>query len=260
MSSLSCQEEAVAPDVLLALYRLDALVAITESDRQGAVYATIRVVTIDPEAAPDPELGPELASMHETWSARLAENVIRVAYQGKGGAWVDGTPVTKPWIEVFAGEHLFQYDGPDGWISRVEEVDHSLTLGPPGAAPPPDPEPVVVGPEATPGRRMRRTVLVSSGVGVTAIGGALVGFGAGAEQRFLSEPYDSNTYAGCDKPTECWVAGRDAQIRKDAAAVRSLYIAGYAAVGVGLAVLGTELLLLPDPAAGGGQLRFSGRF
>ena len=139
--SLSCMEASAGKDALLQLYRLNALLSITQSDREGAVYATIRVVTIDPAAEPDPRLGPELADMHETWSARLAQSIIRVAYEGTGGAWIDGQPVGEPWIEVYSGEHVVQFDGPDGWVSRVEELDSSVTLGPPGAKPPPDPEP-----------------------------------------------------------------------------------------------------------------------
>ncbi|TNE88751.1 MAG: hypothetical protein EP330_13605 [Deltaproteobacteria bacterium] len=251
----------MSSDVLLRMYRLDALVAITESDRKGAVYATIRVVTIDPDAAPDPELGPELGDMHQTWSARLAENVIRVAYQGDGTAWVDGREVTKPWIEVYAGEHLFQYDGPDGWVSRVREADKSLTLGPPGATPPPDPEPEVVPtPGAGSGRKVRRTALLVSGGGLGAAGGALVLMGHLSERRFMEAPYDAATYGGCSLPEPCWATARESQIRSDAAAVRALYAAGYVAAGLGVAVIGTELLLLPAPTSGGGALLLSGKF
>ena len=74
------------------------------------------------------------------------------------------------------------------------------------------------------------------------------------------EPYDANTYGGCAQPDPCWVTEREAQIRSDAAAVRTTYALGYAAAGVGLALIGTELLLLPAPTAGGGSLHLSGRF
>ncbi|MCO4748230.1 MAG: hypothetical protein KC912_25780 [Proteobacteria bacterium] len=259
VAGFACQAEAVSTEELLGLYRLDAIVAITQSDQKGAVYATIRVVTIDPTAAPSPELGPELAAMHETWSERLAENVIRIGYEGDGEAWVDGRRVERPWIEVFAGEHLVQYDGPSGWVSRIDELDRGVTLGPPDAAPPPEPEPIREAPADRPGRRVRRRVLLASGLGLVAGGGGLVLGGSVLETSFLNDPY-TDSYGGCPPADDCWADARSTRIRKDAATVRALYGIGYGALGLGAVVLGTELLLLPDPVAGGGSVRFSGRF
>ena len=51
-----CQERVVAIDALLDLFRLDALVALAEGDQRGAVYATIRSVTVAPDADPPTEL------------------------------------------------------------------------------------------------------------------------------------------------------------------------------------------------------------
>lgn len=259
-ASLPCQPTPVTTEQLLRLYRLDAIVSITQSDQKGAVYATIRVVTIDPQAAPSSELGPQLAEMHSIWSERLAENVIRVAYQGDGDAWVDGRKVEAPWIEVYAGEHLFQFDGPDGWVSSLDEVDRSLTLGPAGAAPPPDPEPVVIAGPQSDGRRVRRTVLLVSGATVATSGVALLVGGTLGEARFAEDPYDAATYNGCGQAEACWEVERANVIRKDAGAIRLLYGLGYGALGLGGAIVGTELLLLPDPVNGGGSLHLSGRF
>ena len=58
----------------------------------------------------------------------------------------------------------------------------------------------------------------------------------------------------------CWATAREERIRQDAASVRALYLAGYIAGGLGVAVAGTELFLLPSPTSGGGSLLLSGRF
>ena len=150
-----------------------------------------------------------------------------------------------------------QFDGPDGWVSRVEELDSSVTLGPPGAKPPPDPEPPR---DPNSQFKARRVALLTGGGAVFAAGGGLLGIGAALEGRFAEEAYASSSYGDCSLGDLCYEAARELAIRRDAARVRAMYISAYAALGVGAGIIGTELFLLPSADLSGGTLHLSGRF
>lgn len=259
-SSLACQERVVATEELLGLYRLDSLVSLAQMDREGAVYATIRQVTIDPEAAPGPELGPVIADLHATWADRLRETTVQVVLDRAGEAWVDGRPIPpdEP-LEVIAGEHLVQVSGPTGWRSGVHDISEpvavtgeaEIELVPHVVAPPPVPEepPLPVGP-----RPLRRGLVIAGALGVAAGSGALA-YGYTREVRFKNDGYQRDAFGDCSRDDACYGDERARAIRHDAAVVRGIYATGYALTGAGIVLLGTELFLLPDPARGGGSVR-----
>lgn len=272
VESLGCAERVVTKEELLELYRLQGLIALAREDKEGAVYATIRMVTIDPDAPPAPELGPEIAEMHETWSGRLSTRVS-LSVVGSGEAWVDGTPIggsDDPRV-VVAGEHLIQARDDAGWHGVVREIGEDtrvlvgdgLVLEGLGTTtlpqPEPDGPPVILDPIKPPGpfqRKHRTSLLVGGGAGVAAGVGLVVG-GFALEQQFKDDPYLDPAYNGCARTEPCYEAEREKAIRADAAVIRALYTSGYIVGGLGVVVLGMEVFLLPEPS-GGGSVRLRG--
>lgn len=271
--NLECQSARVPTETLLDLYRMSALVALSRADREGgAVYSTIRAVVVDPTAVPPAELGPQLAELFETWSARLDGKTLSVGLEGSGDAFVDGRPVTaaQP-LQVLAGEHLLQWTSADGFRSEIVELkrDYTLVGVPVPAAATSDvaePSVSVAGPVAeTDGgaaghsrHRHHPAMFVAAGTAFLAGGGTLA-FGRYREGLFNQNPYDASEYGGCAIDTsDCYANARQEAIVADGARVRLLYIAGYATTGVGVALLGTELWVLPS--ADGGSLGLRGRW
>lgn len=258
VESLSCQERVVETDELIGMFRLDGLVSLAQEDRRGAVYASIRVVTIDPSAVPGEELGPDLAEMHATWAERLSETQVEVQVDGLGDAWVDGRPVLEDApLTLVAGEHLVQARDATGWHSRVVEIseDTQLAIGTGLELLPvvrlPDPPPDL---DPEPGGFNRRTpMLIGGGIGVAGGIGSVV-WAFSREQSFHDDPYDAPSYGSCNLADPCYADEREKQIRGDASAIRALYATGYILTGVGVAVIGTELFILPDPVGGGGSV------
>lgn len=261
---LPCQDQPVPTQHLLQLYRLDAISAVSLGDQKGSVYATIRAVVTDPDAVPPSELGPDLAELHRTWSSRLRESTATVSVDGAESAWIDGREITplQP-LEVLQGEHLVQLLGQEGWSTEVKEISADLvldTLGdsplvalpdpPPDEPPPDEPPPEIVPPDLPrpgKGRRVRRATLLTTGGLVTAGGGATLALAFMEEQTFLGRPYTPDSFGGCEAGMPCYTAAREEKIREDADAINQLYAIGYGLVGVGVLVLGTELVLLPAP-------------
>jgi len=273
--ALPCQAEVVSPSQLLDLYRLDALVSITQSDQKGAVYATLRAVAAQHEGARPPETyGPMLAELYDTWSQRMGGALVTVSVSGGGEVFVDGRSVAPSTpLQVAEGEHLVQIDDGEAVRSEVVDVagDHTVTTGLPGPAlvpaPAPEPEPelppfaappVPVAPvapvtpapsPAEPSRGRRRPVWAFAGAALAG-GGAAFALGSAyvSESRFLQDPY---TGLG---------AARTDTITKDAQAIRLAYGFGYglAAISGGLLTVGVIGL----PASGGprGALGLSGRW
>lgn len=252
--NLACQRAVLSADALLALYRLDALVSLTQDDRKGAVYATIRAVAVDHEAAdPPPEYGPELAELYDTWSTRLGEMLVTVTVADGGTAWVDGRRVAHDApLKVVEGEHLVQIEGIGGVTSEVREVaiDLSLTTGIPLVAPS-DPEEVPVAAPVAPlppkreaGRRRPAALIVTGGLGA-ALGGAALASAWRSESSFLADDYHRGAYDGCEQGTRCYASAREAAIAEDAQLIRMLYVGGYAFSGLGAGLLGIGIVGLP---------------
>lgn len=277
--SLGCQSMIVTPDELLRLYRLDALLAITNGDQKVATYATIRAVVLEPELEPPAELGPDLAEIHATWAGRLAQAEVEVRVGDGGEAWVDGRPVTlgSPLL-VIAGEHLLQMRGPeDQIVSRVVEFDEnqSIETGIPAdpellaevegaralaAAEAEAPAALDVPPSDRRSRRRHRVGLLLAGAATAAAGGVALGYAWNAESVFHKDPYNSGTYGGCGADAACYSEARRDAILSDAGRVRYAYAAGYALAVVGVGLVGTELVILPAPTGEGGGAAVSFRW
>ncbi|MBT3222121.1 MAG: hypothetical protein HN348_23860, partial [Proteobacteria bacterium] len=127
--SLACQQVVVEREQLKELYWLDGLVSLAQEDEQGAVYATLRAVSVDPEALPPSELGPELAQLFRTWTGRLGDLSVAVSVIDGGEAWVDGQSVRhgRPLV-VVEGDHLVQVMAHNGLTSKVMELSKDLEL------------------------------------------------------------------------------------------------------------------------------------
>lgn len=266
--ALACQSEVVPKQQLLDLFRVDALVSLTQQDRKGAVYATIRMVTIDPDAEPGADLGPEIAELHSSWSARLADAAATVVIVGTGEAWVDGTPVPRNGpLKAIEGEHLVQVRTAEGVLrSEVRELTGKVVLDSGGVTTPvapepppvPVPVPVPVGPVVPPvepggGRSHRVGLLVGGGL-IAAGGAATVALTYPSEQAFLADDYFRDAFGDCQRGDDCYRGARRAAIIADAQDIRTRYLIGYGLAGVGVLVVGTELILLPAPAGDGGAL------
>lgn len=271
-SALGCQPDVVARESLLALYRLDALVSVSQEDRKSAMYATIRMVTLDPEAAPDDELGPVIAELHETWSSRLAETTVKVTESGAGEAFIDGAKVPDGGLVVVEGEHLVQVRQHDGtFSSELREIAEALAIETGGevAVPPEtqgpgepttpaepkadDPKPErPPKPPKEPGKHR---------VGLLATSGVLIAAGAGGatyawsqERAFLASSYTPDAFGDCQRLEPCYPGQRRSAIIADAKEIRLMYGVSYGVAAAGVLLLGTELVVLPAPTAGGGGL------
>ncbi|MBA2321315.1 MAG: hypothetical protein H0V89_09180 [Deltaproteobacteria bacterium] len=239
--TLPCQETPASTQDLLALYRLDGVVALAAEDRARAVYAVLRAAAVDPVSAIDAERdGPELASLFGTYAPALAENRVAVRVADGGTAWVDGRPVRLGEVlEVAKGEHLVQIESPDGLVSTLESVsaDRELRTGKLVAVPPEPATPGSALPPPAP-RVSRRADVPSriawiSGLALGAAGGAALGMAWTSERNFLAEPYQDDAYGGCARGEPCWASGRAAEIDADAQRIRLFYAAGYGLTGVG---------------------------
>ena len=238
--SLGCQQEPVPTAALMELYHLDALTALSAEDVQGATYATIRAISANPSVSPPQSMGPEIAEMHATWSARLKDSKVTLMMEDpEASFWVDGVALTVGVEQlVVEGEHLLQVMRGDVMTSEVVEVSTKLS----GIAPwnlkiiRPEtalPEAVSTTSEKAPKKPKRQSKgaakwgVTLTGAAIALGGGAVLGLGAYEEQQFTRRVYDLENYASEGE--------REGAIRDDAAKVNQLYILGYGLVGVGLA-------------------------
>jgi len=264
--ALGCQQATVPRESLLALYHLDALASIADEDSKAALFAVIRAVSVDPDAPPPPEFGPELASQHDTWAGRLREDRVRVSVIDPSvTVWVDGLALGDEPVDLVTGEHVVQARGPQGWNSRVMDLSvGGKTRGMPlelvavPAPPPPDGVGPRVPPPPPPGRRISGGV-VAVGVVLAALGGGAIVAGRVLENRFQANKYDSDVYGDCTRSQPCWADARSDAIAADARAANAAYLSGYALVGVGVGVVGLEVLVLRT-SGGGHGLGLRGRF
>lgn len=251
--SLACQEATVPRESLLALYHLDALASIADEDSKAALFAVIRAVSVDPDAPPPSEFGPELAAQHKTWAGRLREDRVRVAVTDpESTVWVDGLAVDRH-VDAVTGEHVVQVRGADGWTSKVMDLsvggkDRGLPLlltAPPAPVVAVDPvRPTPTPPPPPPGKRRISPGIVATGALLGAAGaGAIVG-GRVLESRFDADPYQDDAYGDCVRADACWADARANKIAADARRANAMYLTGYALAGVGVGLLGLEFFVL----------------
>ncbi|MFK7931080.1 MAG: hypothetical protein AB8H79_23035 [Myxococcota bacterium] len=270
--ALACQEKAVSRDSLLAMYHLDALASSADEDGKAALFAIIRAVTLDPDAQPPQDVGPELLAQHATWADRIREDRVRVSGVDRvNTVWIDGVAVTDGHLDVVTGEHFVQVRGAQGWNSEVVELSVRGDAGslPILLAPVPEPiaqTPVQVDPVLPPPPRpvapKKRKVspgIVSIGAGLAAVGGGGILGGYLLERRFAADPYADAEYGGCKRADACYGAARADQIGADARTANALYIAGYGLTGVGVGIVGMELFVLRT-AAGSSGVGLRGRW
>ncbi len=250
--SLECQQQVVEPEELLALYRLDGVVALAAGDKGRAVYAVLRAGAIDPVSAIHPqEHGPDLAFLFATYAAPLGASLIAVSVDDSRSVWIDGHPIGLVPLGIARGEHVVQVGTPGALASRVVEISADTIfhegepgpaplLGPPveRAAPPSPPMPLLPEPVAAlipvehPHDVPSRVVWIG-GLAVGAASGAAFVLGWTAERDFNADPYQAETYAGCQRDEPCWSTGRTEEIRAASDRVRLFYLAGYGLAGAG---------------------------
>ena len=265
--SLSCQTALVPTEDLLALYRLDALVSLSQDDRKGAVGATLRAVAADHVngAPPVEKYGPELAELYQSWADRMSGALVNIRVDGGGFAWVDGRRAdTLNPIQVTEGMHLVQVEIPN--LIRSELVDLSADYivytgipGPELPMPMPVPVPVPVANPVSPapvpmpispsGRKRPLALIIGGGVGA-ALGGAALVTAFRSEQSFKSNLYQAANYDGCARADPCYAQARVDVINGDANRIRVAYGAGYAFTGVGVGLLGIGVIGLPASGRG----------
>lgn len=261
--SLSCQTSLVPTEDLLALYRLDALVSLSQDDDKGAVGATLRAVATDhvDGAPPEAKYGPELAELYRSWADRMSGALVTIRVDGGGYAWVDGRRVdTLNPIQVVEGEHLVQLVIPDLIRSELVDLsaDYIVYTGIPGVelpypipVPQPDPDPAVVpdpAPRVASTNRKRPAVLLIGGAASAILGGAAFATGFRSEQSFKANAYGAPHYDGCTRNQGCYAQARVDVINADAFKIRAAYGAGYAFTGVGVGLLGLGAVGLPADA------------
>lgn len=267
IQELACQSRLLSADEIFSLFELDALISLGNEDEDRAVYAIIRAVTADPKRVTDPANGPALAELHGTWQRRLSSVTATVRVGGDYVLHLDGRPVAPgTLVNVLEGEHLLQWEAPDGVHSEVRELSGTQTVltSPvdPSTLPPiptapttPVEEPSTVRPRR---KRTGRPAVWGTGLGLAALGGGSVLTGFLLEQRFADAPYDATTYGGCQQGTTCWDENRDRAVRRDATTIRVLYGAGYGLLGVGGVMTVTGFAIRPQ--ADGVQVAASFRF
>lgn len=247
---LACQPDVVPTETLLEMFRLDGLVALSQADREDAVYATIRAVTIDPESVPPASYGPQLAELTATWRARLAQRTSTVKAEGPDEAWVDGRPmVVGTPLAVVPGEHLLQWRDADGLHSEVDDIagEHVIHGVPSAVVPDPnehigDP---VVPVHHDPAKLGGGGLLVASAV--VAVGGAgMLLFGADQEASFKKSPWDDPSYGACFQADPCYADARAVAIRGAAGRIRAMYAIGYGLIGLGIGGAGVDVFVLSD--------------
>lgn len=266
--ALSCQQATVPRESLLALYHLDALASIADEDSKASLFAVIRAVSVDPDAPPPSDFGPELASQHETWAGRLREDRVRVSVNDREyTVWVDGLALGSEPVDLVTGEHVVQARGPEGWTSRVMDLsvggkDRGLPLDllavPEPLAPPVQTDPISPPMAPQPGRKVRGGVVATGVVMALAGGGAILG-GRVLESRFEGDPYSDPTYGDCARADACWLDARSDRIAADARTANAAYLTGYGLTGLGVGLVGLEVLVLRTAGRGSG-VSVRGRF
>lgn len=261
IADLGCQSRLISFDEIDALFLLDATASLANDDEDGAVYAVIRAVTLDPDRAVPARYGPRVAELFDTWKRRLT--AATATAEADGALRIDGRDVPSGvrWQGI-AGEHLVQWLDRGIVRSEIRELvgDLRLTPGPsltvrlaadgPSPILPAEPTPVVpiapppvAEPEPEPPVRGLKTpgipAVWGTGLGFMALGGASLITGAVVEGRFKANPYDG-TYDGLSTGDPGYDAARSDRINRDAGSIRAAYGVGYGLLGAGaiLSVVG----------------------
>lgn len=258
--ALGCQSQVVPRAALIELYHLDALASMAAEDRRAAQYAIIRAVSVDPDAAPPADAGPELLEVHATWSVRLRQTKLVIRPELGYRLFVDGTEAPANGLTVVSGEHLVQVEREGVWSSGVAELVEGRP-GPAGTAVTPAPvvaapvsgETKLPSPKPPPRVRIGWALAASS---LMLAGGAALAGGTVMEQSFTKSAYDDPEYDGCSRPQPCWSTARAEQIRADASRINLTYGVGYGLVAAGAGILGVEVLVFHD----GAGVRLRGRW
>lgn len=258
-ASMACQPTIVPTAVLLDLYRVDALVALTLGDPKAIVFATVRAVAAQHEGGrPPAKFGPDLQAQYDTWSARLKQDLVTVQVVDAGTAYIDGRAVdaARP-LQVVEGEHLVQVPGPDGIVkSRVVELsgDYPITTGiglvvmpvpvlVPDPVPLPLPAPV---PEPVRSTVRRRPAPLVVGTLVTAgVAGFALASAYRSDRLFESSPYLADRFGACARGGECYTQARVEAIRDDITRINVGYGVGYGMSAVSSGLLVVTLVGLP---------------
>lgn len=243
VAQLGCQTSVVDPQALLELYRLDGLVQLSRLDEKSAVYATIRAVTVDPEAPPPASYGPDLAALYAVWSDRLRSATAVVEAEGGGTVFVDGRPLAPgERRSVLQGEHVIQVLGPGGLRSEVRDLTGDLVVrtgipAAPTAIGPEQPAPIPPPRVERPGRR-RPAPLWIAGAASLAVGGGLLGVAIWQDEVVFANKVWPDPQA----------------VDRAASQVRIAYIAGYGFAGLGTGLIATNAVGFP--MAAGVRLRW----
>ena len=103
--------------------------------------------------------------------------------------------------------------------------------------------------------------MTGTGVVLAIAGGGAIITGRWLEGRFLDDPYDDAVYGGCSRTQACWEDKRADAIAADARTANAAYLSGYALTGVGLGLVGIDLLVAHDRSGGAVRgIRLRGRF
>jgi len=281
LSERTCQQSFVSTDDLVRLYELDALLHLSQGDNDAAAYAMVRSVTAAPDRPADPAAGPELAALHNTWVGRLSDATVDVGVIGDSPLYIDGVEVEPAThYSVVNGQHLVQWMEADVLYSEVREiVEPTVIATSPDADPTTLPSlepPVVPGlatgdltvtatddslnlPPPAPAPK-KKTVGIpavwGTGLAIAALGGGGLTTAFLLERKFNEDPYDDPTYGDCSVGDACYEDARSDAIVNDARLIRSLYIASYAALGVGGAMTITGFAIQPKRDGAAVQVSF----
>lgn len=263
--ALECQTKPVEQSALISLYHLDALTALSAEDQKGAVYAMIRAISVDPTALPPQSMGPEIAEMHSTWSARLQTATLSLSIADDASPlWIDGQLLgpgeSRKLVE---GEHLFQREDDGAFRTVVVDVSAKISESSPwfvrieSAAPKPvmESQPVVAPEKKAPKKKKNpkkavRLGVTLSGVAVAVAGGGLLGWGATEEAKFSNATYPLENFSNENQ--------RVSTIEADARRINQLYMLGYGLIGVGVATTSVGVFVMP--VSGGTGVGLQGRW
>lgn len=265
MSGLSCQTAPTDPAVLADLYGFDAVVSYSSGDDERTDTALTRLRTAFPDVESHPMFGPELIERSEAAAARAGGETAALTLVEGRRLWVDGREAAlETPLALVPGVHLVQSNAGTGvqtaWMdiqgTQDAIVDDGVTLREPRRARtrPERPERI-----ASDKRRRRGGLLAVGALTAAAGGGALV-YGWQAEQSFNSDPFAAAQYGDCLVADACYADARISAIQSDGRRVRIAYIAGYALTALGVGIVGTELLILPEPKGKGGTVGLRGTF
>ncbi len=269
MTGLSCQTAPIDGPVLADLYGFDAVVSYSSGDDERTDTALTRLRTAFPQVDSHPMFGPELVERSESASVRAGESTATLTLIEGRRMWVDGrvAEVDAPMVLV-PGMHLIQSNSGAGvqtaWMDvqgTVDAViDDGVTLRQARRSRPERPARSERAERVAGDKRRHRGGLLAVGVLTGAAGGGALVYGWQAEQSFNTNAYDAAVYGECGVAEACYRDARISAIRSDANRVRIAYIAGYALTALGVGIVGTELLILPQPKGDGGTVGLRGTF